>query len=456
MRNNYTSMRDWLNILYENGLLKHVKKEVKLEFEVAALGKKACGKYALYFEHIRGQNLPADNTIPIVTGIAGSRNMIALAMGVAVDEIGKHFAAMQSNPLPPTIVDNAHAPVKEVITKDVNLYRLPIPIHHEKDAGQYITAGIVVAKNPITGERNVSIHRLQVHDKNHLGILLLPRHLKALQQMMESEGKPLEVAISIGNDPIILLASQAIVPLGFDEFGIAGALYGEPVKLVKGETISVEYPAYCEIVLEGKILPDVRHPEGPFGEYPKYYGPKADREVVEVTCIASRRDPIYQTIVPATDEHTLLGAVAREGGLLKSVQQAVPTAKKVYLSPGGAGRYHLVIQIDKKNEGEAKNAIFAALGNNHEIKHVVVVDTDVDIFDPIDVSWAIATRCQADKDVFIVSGACGNKLDPSSNDGVSAKMGIDATVPMQDKSTEKFNRIQIPGETEINISKYLT
>ena len=449
------SMREWMSFLENNGILRHVTKEVRLEYELAAVGKKACGKYALCFDNLIGRNLSGENKIQVVTALTGTRSMFAQAMGVSVDEMSNHFAVAQSNPIVPIVVESLKAPVKECITRDVNLYDLPIPIHHEKDNGQYITAGVVVAKNPKTGERNISIHRLQLTDENHLGVLLLPRHLKAFHQMAEEAGQSLDVAICIGLDPITLLSSQAIAALNFDEFGIAGALYGEPMELVKGETVELEYPAHAEIVLEGKLLPNIRQPEGPFGEYPQYYGPQKDREVIEITCMVSRKSPIYQTIVPATDEHTMLGAVAREGGLLRIIQHAVPTAKAVHLTPGGTGRYHLVVQIDKKNAGEAKNAIFAALGSSQEIKHVVVVDTDVNIFDPIDVNWAIATRCQADRDVFIVSGACGNKLDPSSDDGLSAKMGIDATVPTKEKGTDRFLRIRIPGEEAIKLDDYL-
>ena len=449
------SLRDWMAVLEEDGVLRHVTREVRLEHELAAVGKKACGKYALCFDHPVGERLPVDSPIPVVTGMSGNRAMFAKAMGVTVGEMSLHFSEAQAHPVAPVVVPSGEAPVKEVVTTDVDLYRLPIPVHHEKDSGQYLTAGVVVAKDPVTGERNVSIHRLQVTDRNHLGVLLLPRHLMALQRAAEEAGRPLDVAICIGLDPIALLSSQAISALGFDEFGIAGALYGESMKLVKGETVDVEYPANAEIVLEGRILPHVRQPEGPFGEYPKYYGPQKDREVIELTCMCTRKNPIYQTIVPATDEHTMLGAVAREGGILQIVQHAVPSARAVHLTPGGTGRYHLVIQIDKKNAGEAKNAIFAAMGSSQEIKHVVVVDTDVDIFDPVDVNWAIATRCQADRDVFIVSGACGNKLDPSTDDGLSAKMGIDATVPMKERATDKFHRIRIPGEDEIDLESYL-
>ena len=283
------SLREWLRVLEQDGVLKHVGREVNLEHELAAVGKKACGTYAVWFDKPIGERLPKDNKIPVVTGICGNRAMFAKAMGVSAREMSGTFSEAQAHPIEPVVVPPGEAPVKAVVTRQVNLYGLPIPVHHEKDSGQYITAGVVVAKDPVTGQRNVSIHRLQVTDKNHLGVLLLPRHLMALQRMAEKSGNPLEVAICIGLDPIALLSSQAIAALGFDEFGIAGALYGEPMKLVKGETVNVEYPANAEIVLEGRILPNIRQPEGPFGEYPKYYGPRKEREVIELTCMCTKR-----------------------------------------------------------------------------------------------------------------------------------------------------------------------
>lgn len=445
---NYKSLREWINILENADMLKHVKKEVSLEYEIAAIGKIACGKYALIFDNPKGSN------IPVVTGLTGSREMLSKALNVPVPELASYFEKAQSNPGGYKLIHKSESPVKEVITKDVNLHNLPIPIHHEKDSGQYITSGLVVAKNPETGERNVSIHRLQVTDKNHLGILLLPRHLMHFQRLAEDKNQPLEIAIVIGLDPVVMLASQALTPLGQDEFCIASALYGNPIELVKCETVDIEVPAHAEIVLEGLILPNIRKPEGPFGEYPKYYGPQGDREYIEIRCMTTRKNPIYQTIVPATDEHLLLGAVPREGGILQIVKNAVPTVSAVHLTPGGTGRYHLVIQMEKKNEGEAKNAIFAAFGSSQEVKHIVVVDKDVDIFNPIEVNWAIATRCQASEDVFIIKDACGNKLDPSSKNGVSDKMGIDATIPLSSPK-EKFEKIRIPNEENINLEQYI-
>lgn len=444
----YKSMREWLEILEDMGKLKHVKKEVSIEFELAAVGKKTCGQYAVMFENLK------ENDMPVVTGLTGSREFFSKALNVPIPELATHFEKAQSNPMECKLIDKESAPVKEFITKDVDLNKLPIPIHHEKDSGSYITAGILIAKNPETGERNVSIHRLQVTDKNHLGILMLPRHLMHFHRLAEKNNQPLEIAIAIGLDPITMLASQALTPLGQDELCIASALYGEPMELVKCETVDIEVPAHAEIILEGVILPNVRELEGPFGEYPKYYGPSNKREYIEITCMTTRKDPIFQTIVPATDEHLLLGGIPREGGILQLVKNAVPTTTAVHLTPGGTGRYHLVIQMEKKNEGEAKNAMFAAFGSSQEIKHVVVVDKDVDIFNPIEVNWAIATRCQASRDVMIISDACGNKLDPSTKDGLSDKMGIDATIPL-DAPEGKFEKIRIPNEENINLEDYL-
>ncbi len=442
-----TSLRQWLDVLKKDGLLKCIDKQVDPRFELAALGKQADGHYALQFNQVGNFGMP------VVTEIAGGREFIARAMGVSVDKVAEHFASAQANPMPCKLVEASAAPVKENIFLQVDLSSLPIPVHHEKDGGNYISAGVLVAKDPKTGIRNVSIHRLHVLGPNRLGILILPRHLSHFFRVAESLSQPLEVAIVIGLDPIVLLASQALTPPGFDEFEIASALYGQPLDLVRCETVDIEVPAQAEIVLEGRLLPGIREVEGPFGEYPKYYGLASPKPVIELTAMTSRHNPFYQTIVPATKEHVLLGAIPREGGLLQIIRNAVPNTLAVHLTPGGSCRYHLVIQIDKQNEGEAKNAMFAAFGSSQEIKHVVVVDKDVDIFNSEDVEWAIATRCQAGRDIFVVERALGNKLDPSSDDGISDKMGIDATAPL-DAPVGRFERIRIPGEDKIKLEDY--
>ncbi|WP_371372870.1 UbiD family decarboxylase [Sporomusa aerivorans] len=442
-----TSLRDWLAFLEQETYLKTVTKKVNLQHELAALGKKADGKYALKFTN-------TGRDMPVVTGFAGNRALMAKAMGVEVEKAAEHFSWAQTNPLDCTLVGKDKAPVKECITFDVDLAKLPIPVHHEKDSGAYITAALLIAKDPETGARNVAIHRLQVTGPNRLGVLILPRHLAHFYQKAEAQGKPLEIALAIGVDPILLLASQALAPLGFDEFTIASRLYGKPLELVQCETVDLEVPAQAEIVLEGRLLPGVREMEGPFGEYPKYYGPASLKPVIELTAMTTRQAPIFHTIVPATMEHCLLGAIPREGGMLQLIRNTVPTTLGVHLTPGGTCRYHAVIKIDKKQEGEAKNAMFAAFSSSHEIKHAVVVDKDVDIFDMEDVEWAIATRSQAGRDVMIVAQAAGNILDPSTDEGIGDKMGIDATVPLA-APQDRFERIRIPGEEVLKLEDYI-
>jgi len=444
-----SSMRQWLDLLAQENLLKTVDRTVSLRYELAAIGKKCDGRWAVRFNH------PENFSIPVVAGFAGSRALLAKAMGVPAARASEHFAWAQANPAPCELVESQSAPVKEVICPQVDLDSLPIPLHHEKDGGRYITAGVLVCKDPASGTRNVSIHRLQVLGPNRLGILILPRHLSHFYRAAEQRNKALEIAIAIGVDPIVLLASQALTALGFDEFMVASTLYGKPLHLVKCETVDLEIPAEAEIVLEGRLLPSIREVEGPFGEYPQYYGPASPKPVIELTAMTTRRNPIYHTIVPATLEHMLLGSIPREGGMLQTIRAAVPNTVAVHLTPAGGCRYHVVVAIDKKHEGEAKNAMFAAFSSSQEIKRVVVVDKDIDIFDPVEVEWAIATRFQAGRDCTIITRALGSKLDPSSEDGVSDKMGIDATIPLG-ADPFRYERIRIPGENEINLEEYFS
>jgi 2,5-furandicarboxylate decarboxylase 1 len=309
--------------------------------------------------------------------------------------------------------------------------------------------------------QNVSINRIQVHGPDRMAILLLPRHLYAFQKAAEEAGDALDVAVAIGVDPLTMLASQAITPIDHDELEIAGALHGAPLPVVTCVTSGVHVPAFAEIVIEGRILPNVREPEGPFGEFPKYYSAKEAREVIEVTAVTHRRDPVFHTIVPAEMEHLLLGGIPREATLLAHLRRSHPGVTDVHLSVGGVCRYHLWVQFEKKREGEAKNVILCAFGAHYDIKQVVVVDTDVDVHDPAEIEWAIATRFQADRDLVVIEGAQGSPLDPSTTvgqpadapphlQGVSAKMGLDATRPVV-YPEHVFTRVRIPGQDTVEL-----
>ena len=442
-----TDFRGWLDRLAATDRLAIARPGLALLHEIAALSKHLDGS--------KGSFCPAPNgthTIPVVSGLLGARRWIAEALGVSEAALLARFAEACANPLPWREI--SAAPVQEIVQRPANLATLPIPTHNEHDSGAYITAGLLICRNPRTGVQNVAIHRCQVNGPDEIGILLLPRHTLAFFDAAEAVGTPLEMAIVIGADPLSLLASQAIVPIDHDELEIAGALHGAPLEVVKCVTNAVRVPAHAEIVLEGVILPRARAPEGPFGEFPQYYGERAERHVIKLSAITRRSDAIFHTIVGGSLEHLLLGAIPREASLLALLRQMFPGIVDVHLSMGGVGRYVLYVKLKKRQNGEARNVIAGAFAAHYDIKHVIVVDEDVDIHNPRDVEWAVATRAQADRDLVIIAGAQGSKLDPSSDGGVSAKLGIDATIPL-DAPPMKYIRIHVPGEGSIDLAKLL-
>ncbi|MET0924044.1 MAG: UbiD family decarboxylase domain-containing protein, partial [Xanthobacteraceae bacterium] len=243
-------------------------------------------------------------------------------------------------------------------------------------------------------------------------------------------------------------------PIDTDELEIAGALHRRPLAVVKCTRSELRVPAEAEIVIEGRLLPGVREPEGPFGEFPQYYGERAERHVMEIDAVTHRKDAIFHTIVGGGLEHLLLGAIPREATLLAHLQRSFPNVRDVRLSQGGVCRYHLYVQIRKRQEGEAKNIMLGAFAGHYDVKQVIVVDEDVDIHDSNEVEWAVATRFQADRDLVIVPESQGSKLDPSTRDGVGAKMGLDATKPLA-AAEMVFKRIRVPGEEEVDVEGLL-
>lgn len=442
----FADLRGWLRHLARTDRLALARPGAKLEFEIAGIANRLDGAKASLFP------APGGREGRVVSGLVSSRAWMAEALGKSEPELLAHFQAAALNPLPWREV--ADAPCQQHIDREPDLTRLPIPTHNEHDSGAYITAGLLIVRNPKTGKQNVSIHRLQVSGPNRLGALLLPRHTLAFQEMAEREGADLDVAVVIGAGPAALLASQAIVPLDQDELEIAGALMGHPLDVVKCVNSEIRVPAEAEYVIEGRFPANIREPEGPFGEFPQYYGERARRHVIEVDAITSRENPIFHTIVGGGLEHLLLGAIPREATILATLRRNFPDVLDVHLSRGGVCRYHLYVQFNKRFEGEAKNVILGALAAHYDIKHVVVVDPDVDIHNPVEVEWAIATRFQADRDLVTVTGSLGSKLDPSTEAGVGAKMGFDATIRL-DAPEMRFKRIKVPGQAEIELEAVL-
>jgi len=441
----FDSLRGWLGHLARTDRLVEIAPGIDLKFTLAAVAKRLEGRQASWFP------TPGGHAVPVVSGVLASRAWIAEAMGVAPGELLARFRAAADRPVPWREVAAGDAPCRQVAHRDgIDLAALlPLPTHHEFDAGAYITAGLVIARNPRTGKQNVSINRLQLQGPDRLGILILPRDLSQFYAAAEQAGEPLDVAIAIGVDPLTLLASQAIVPLDQDELEIAGALHGAPLAVVKALTSQVRVPADAEIVIEGRLLPHVRELEGPFGEFPKYYGPAGRRQVVAVTAVSHRAAPLYHTIVPGGLEHLLLGAIPREATILAYLQRNFANVLDVHLSLGGVARYHLFVKLRKRLPEEAFNVIGAAFSSHFDVKHVVVVDDDIDVHDPAQVEWAVATRFQAHRDLLVMPRAQGSRLDPSTDDGIGAKMGLDATKPLD--PGERYTVMRIPGEDSLDL-----
>lgn len=429
-----------------------VKDALDPHFEPSAyideLAKK--GRHLVFiFEALKGAKLP------VVSNVLGTRKRYALALGTTEDRIMTEWLSRSQRAIPPKIVKEA--PIKECVRKDieVDLSDLPVLTHFQDDGGPYITSGIVIARDPDTGVRNASFHRCQVKDRDTLGISLHSRrHLWDYQRRAEFRAKNLEVAVMIGCHPLILFGTGLWKgPIDVDEYDVAGGFLGEPLEVVSCETVSLDVPAQSEIVLEGEILAGVREDEGPFGEFTGYSSHNSTRHVMKVKAITHRRDALFQDIVPGfSQEHNGMLAVPAEPRMLEVLQNVVPSVQEVSYPFSGACRFHCYVSMKKIAEGQPKTAIFSALAEDTSLKLVVVVDEDIDVHREEEVLWAMATRMQADQGVFIVPSCMGAMLDPSSKDGLTAKMGIDATRPL---TGWKATRCTIPEDARRRVKELL-
>jgi UbiD family decarboxylase len=333
--------------------------------------------------------------------------------------------------------------VKEIVEKDLS--KVPILTHFERDAGPYITSGVVHAKSVDGTIENVSVHRLQVLDRNRLAIRLVPRHLFKLWRMAREAGKDLEVSVSIGVHPAIMLAASSPVPFGTNEFEVANVLMHNGLRLVECENVDAYAPADAELVLEGKISAKKEVAEGPFVDITGTYDVQRRQPILEIVSVTHREGYVYHGLLPAGAEHRLLMGLPHEVLIWEAVSKVVPKVYAVNLSVGGSGWLHAIISVEKQLEGDGKNALLAAFAAHPSLKHAVVVDSDIDLFDASDVEWAIATRFQASEDLVIINNVRGSTLDSSADQetGLTSKMGVDATRPFT-KPKEKFDRARVP------------
>jgi len=429
------SLRQFLKLVSDEIL--SVKDEVSTEFEISQLMKGVDDKgKILLFEKVK------NHRAKVVANVSGTRRRLCEAIDVAEEGLYERLIDAWCYPQKPKTSEDGE--VKEVVTKTVDLYKIPVVTHFEKDAGPYITSGVVHARSIDGKVENVSIHRLQVLDKNHLAIRLVPRHLFQLWNLAKQAHEDLDVSISIGVHPAVMVTASSPLPFGVCEFDVANNLLKGQLKLVEGEHVDASCPADAELVLEGRISATKEVTEGPFVDVTGTYDIQRKQPVVEIVGIMHRGNYLYQALLPSGAEHRLLMGLPHETLIWQSVSKVVPKVFAVNLSTGGAGWLHAVISIEKQLEGDGKNVLLAAFAAHPSLKHAVVVDSDIDVFDPSDVEWAIATRFQADEDLIRIKEARGSTLDSSADQdtGLTAKMGIDATRPFA-KPKEKFERAKI-------------
>jgi UbiD family decarboxylase len=426
-----TDLRSYLELLEEAGELSRIKIPVSLDQEIGAICLRNLRNNGpgLLFER------PGGGTLPLAVDLLASRRRYALALGIEPEQLAAEWNRRTGELLAPVIVEHGPCQQNVIIGNDVDLSKLPAPIWNELDGGPYLTLSCHVTKDPITKTRNVGLYRNQVHDEQTLGILAAPyTHLNL--QRNKAPNEPFPVALVLGPDPAVVMTAPAPIPYGTDELAIAGALRGKPLELVACKTIPLEVPATAEIVIEGEIQPGELRDEGPFGEFTGHYGGhKAPRPVIRVKAISHRNDPILQATYEGMqpNESGFLTAVPREAEIIRQV--ALPGIKKVNVTVPAGGALHAVVAVEKPYEGFGKYVGLAVLGSvaGRYIKQVVIVDDDIDPFDPIQVEWAVSTRVQADRDIEILKELTGIILDPSlpkeEQWGTSrtSKMIIDAT-----------------------------
>ena len=444
------NFRQFLGRLRDAGELIDLKQPVDIR-HIATLVDQS--DKALLFHNVIGYRMP------VVSGIIRSRERATISMGCrSYGEIEERLKRAIDHPIPPIMVNTSRSREVTLVGDDVDLFKLPIPMSSIYDGGPMITAGVVIARDPALGW-NSGIYRFIVKEKALTGIdIVTPNNMRLFAQRALQAGRPLPISISIGTHPLEIMASGYRAPLGVDEMAIAGGLRGEAVQLAPCETVDVPHIADAEIVLEAEILPTGwTWPEGRFGEFTRLMGGLHWNPLVKIKAISHRRDAIYYALHMPW-ENTWLAAPTRYAAIRQALRTAGVTVKDINVTLGGCAFWHAVISI-RKQPGEAKNAILAAL-SVMDLKHVVIVDDDIDVFNPMDVEWAIATRVQADKDVLIVTNARGKPLDPSlppAPPGVvptTAKMGIDATIG-EGIPKERYERIAYAYADTAKIGDYI-
>ena len=411
------------------GRLVRVRSEVDLDKDLAGIAAKFEGDpRAVLFENVKGYDHP------VFTGLYWSRDLLGALMRTPEIELPRlvsgHIKTWQMDPVHPVVLDDG--PVLEVTEPDVDLSRLPVPIHAMKDGGPYFDAAVVIIRDPETGVRNASIQRFQVIDKDTLAVNIdSGRHLELYFEKAKKKRQNLPFTLNISVGPGLHFAASApaeAAPADKDELGIASAFHGAPLELVAGRHSNVEMVAHAMYALECELIHDEDHMEGPFAEVTGYYATVAARGKCKVKAIHRRRNPVFHTILSGKEVWNSVGLLG-EANVLNLLQIQVPGVKDVYFSHGGCGFYGAIVQLAQTRAGWGKQAMMAAFAAFPPLKVVTVVDDDVDIRDASDVEWAMATRLDPSTGVVVLKDIFGHGLNPSFPDYLGGKVGFDATQP---------------------------
>lgn len=408
----------------------------------------------------------------VLIGLMASRRRVGKMFHHDYQTLGQFLNESVSNPIAPVTIKEADAPTHEVVHKatdaDFDIRKLvAAPTNTPQDAGPYITVGVVFGSNMDKSKSDVTIHRMVLEDKDKLGIYIMPggRHIGAFAEEYEKANKPMPITINIGLDPAVTIGATfepPTTPFGYNELGVAGAIRKQAVQLVDGLTVDEKAIARSEYTLEGYIMPNERiqedintHTGKAMPEFPGYDGDANPAlQVIKVTAVTHRKNAIMQSVIGPSEEHVSMAGIPTEASILQLVDRAIPgKVKNVYNPPAGGGKLMTIMQIHKENEadeGIQRQAALLAFSAFKELKTVILVDEDVDIFDMNDVIWTMNTRFQADQDLMVLSGMRNHPLDPSERPeydpksirfrGMSSKLVIDGTVPFDMK--DQFERAQ--------------
>ncbi|MBI3373507.1 MAG: UbiD family decarboxylase [Betaproteobacteria bacterium] len=432
--------------------LARVRSEVDPRHELAGIAKRFEGGKCVLFERVK------DSVYPVLVGLLWNRATVGSLFGVPKEEVPFLIARAiapwreKRDAFPSPVLDQA--PANEVVESEVDLFRLPVPVHALGDGGRYLDSSVVVARNPATGIANSSVHRMMITDKDRLTFLIDPgRHLGEYVEIAEKRNEPLPVTINngIGIAPWIV---STLPRLGDYKYTIAHHLIGRPIDMMRAQTIDVPAYAEAQFVIEAEILPGVRETEAPFAEVTGYYAKQGQRWVMRVKAITRRRNPVFHTLLSGKEVWNAVGFTA-EAAIYSAVKAKIPEVRAVYLPAGGCGFYEAVVQVENTRAGLGREVIQATFGAFGSLQRVVVIDDDVDIFDPVDVEWAITTRFDPDSDLVILPNQEGHILNPvvqvnaDGNGGTVTKIGIDAMAPF--RGGEKFERVKFK---EVDLADY--